>query len=503
MHISFSKRSGFALPTVLIASVVLLTILVTASTSVAAVRNSLKAQYYEQLAKSAGEAGVAYAKACLSKNSNMPLWTDAKPLTPSTDCAGNELIDTETACPANSICSVVYTGSLRSSFKVGRPVVDGNGRAITIPHTGYVELLRSSNGAVWRTYKQPAAQSAAVPDLCSGAATTPLGWSNAVISSQQSAIPNAASARSISIADGNVIAGSTYYQKGFTVSEAGNYNLDLITNSNLVEVRASIDGGDVFVSRGGLSGNPITLSAGCHVITAKLTNKVPVAAPANFTAAVRRNNAQPIVATDSSWRVSSGMAVSFSNPDFYADPSVWVGSTNAHANISVYEPWTSKTGGDTSTVYITAGCVLDCPGDSHTFFRDNSDFVLTASDDKNDDGVIDILVTTLCDWDCRIYINDTKVIGSSPFNSGSTVVQQTISLPPGRYRIAAQVWNDPTTTSANPSAFAMMLTNRENSGTIIRNTNTSWLTPSNKWIPGFAETSIPMSYEASFNPHSL
>jgi hypothetical protein len=80
---------AFALPTVLIASVVLLSILAVSVTATATVRTALQNQYYVQLAQVAGEAGVAYAKACLANNANVPQWSSAKPLTPATDCAGN------------------------------------------------------------------------------------------------------------------------------------------------------------------------------------------------------------------------------------------------------------------------------------------------------------------------------------------------------------------------------------------------------------------------------
>ena len=85
------KRASraFALPTVLIASVVLLMVLAISVTATVAVRTGLKNQYYVQLAQVAGEAGTAMAKACLAANANVPLWTDAKPLTPATDCSGN------------------------------------------------------------------------------------------------------------------------------------------------------------------------------------------------------------------------------------------------------------------------------------------------------------------------------------------------------------------------------------------------------------------------------
>ena len=101
-------KGGFALPTVLIASVVMLTILTVSVSSVAAVRTALKSQYYEQLAQVAGEAGVAYAKACLAKNGNVPQWTNAAPLKPNTDCSGVDLAGV--ACPADAGCSVMKNG---------------------------------------------------------------------------------------------------------------------------------------------------------------------------------------------------------------------------------------------------------------------------------------------------------------------------------------------------------------------------------------------------------
>ena len=89
-HYPVSK--AFALPTILIASIVLLTVLALSVTATATVRTALKNQYYVQLAQVAGESGVAYAKACLAANSNVPQWTDVKPLTPATDCSGNVII---------------------------------------------------------------------------------------------------------------------------------------------------------------------------------------------------------------------------------------------------------------------------------------------------------------------------------------------------------------------------------------------------------------------------
>ena len=83
---SQKSKKGFALPTVLIASIVMLTVLLVAITSTSSVRTALTNQYYDQLASAAGAAGVAYAQSCLNANNGVPQWTDANPLTPSTDC---------------------------------------------------------------------------------------------------------------------------------------------------------------------------------------------------------------------------------------------------------------------------------------------------------------------------------------------------------------------------------------------------------------------------------
>lgn len=78
-----SSVSGFALPTVLISSVILFTILVSAAVASASVRTGLKEQYYSQIAREAGESGLARAKECISQG--VITWTE---LTPSTDCSG-------------------------------------------------------------------------------------------------------------------------------------------------------------------------------------------------------------------------------------------------------------------------------------------------------------------------------------------------------------------------------------------------------------------------------
>src|SRR5688500_8227875 len=84
-------QGGFALPTIIIASVILLTVLVTAVTAVGSITTSLATQYYNQLAREAAESGLANAQACLRANNYTPTWTDAAPLKPDTDCNGSTI----------------------------------------------------------------------------------------------------------------------------------------------------------------------------------------------------------------------------------------------------------------------------------------------------------------------------------------------------------------------------------------------------------------------------
>jgi len=131
-------------------------VLLAAVTSTVAVRTSLKNQYYNHLAQDAGEAGVAYAKACMKANSNAPTWTDAKPLKPNTDCSGNITY----TCAEGSLdpkCSVVVVDSKTvTSFSVSRPIADSSGsfNSSYIVANGKVDLLRTDS-TIWRSYSAP------------------------------------------------------------------------------------------------------------------------------------------------------------------------------------------------------------------------------------------------------------------------------------------------------------------------------------------------------------
>lgn len=158
---NFRRSDGFALPTVLIASIVMLTVLLVAVTSTAAIRVALVSQYYNQLAQTAGDAGAAYAKACLITNNGKPLWNNTNKLKPDTDCAGVQLASCPTN-PATAACHAVLLDSnsnVFTTFTVGLPQLDSNGLAVDVASVGATKLIRSSDLAsgvvtAWRQYNQ-------------------------------------------------------------------------------------------------------------------------------------------------------------------------------------------------------------------------------------------------------------------------------------------------------------------------------------------------------------
>lgn len=474
-------KGGFALPTVLIASVVMLTILATSVTSVVAVRNSLKVQYYEQLAKLAGEAGVAYAKACLAGNGNVPLWTDAKPLTPGSDCSGNE-----SGCPSDPKCSVLVEDNLRSSFTVKLPKLDLDGRAIAIPNNGYVELLRSSNGAVWRTYYQPSVQAAVVPDLCSGAAESGEGWSNAVMTTTQDALTNAPAAKTISISNSAVAAGSIYLRKDFNITTAGTYYILMRTPTTQDKAELYIDGVYVSTSQGAHSSVTQTLAVGCHTVTIKLTNNTLADRQTRVTASIQRQtNTAPIVQTDRDWRVSSGNTAHFSEVQYYPSSVAWTTAKETTSPSGVTPAvWAAGTG-DPQAAFIASSCDTVCPPSSSTYFRDGRDFVLSSTT------TLDLYAA--CDDNCSVFIDGEVVMNSALW---SNLAQRKIELAAGVHHVGVRLYNSGTAT--NPSKFIVTL--KDGSGTVLTRTDNRWLTANNTWVSGSSDSNPPRSYQANFRP---
>ncbi len=136
------RLSGFALPTILIASIIMLTVLLAAVTSTSSVRAALTAQYYNQLSQNAGESGNAFAKYCLSQNNGIPQWTDEKPLMPNTDCSGN----VTHACSGSTdpLCAVMVSGNTMTTFSIG---------ASQVALSGWRQVATSVNHSCGITYE--------------------------------------------------------------------------------------------------------------------------------------------------------------------------------------------------------------------------------------------------------------------------------------------------------------------------------------------------------------
>jgi alpha-tubulin suppressor-like RCC1 family protein len=143
---SQKANRGFALPTVLIVSVIMLIVLLSAVSAATTIRSAMDGQYYDQLAREAAESGLARAKGCLADNAYIAQWSNTNPLRPNTSCSGGAACTSPTSC-------FVYSGEhYRTTFEVSAPQDFNVTQQVSV--VGKVELLRTSNGAVRRTYTE-------------------------------------------------------------------------------------------------------------------------------------------------------------------------------------------------------------------------------------------------------------------------------------------------------------------------------------------------------------
>lgn len=482
---SVRQHKGFALPTVLIASVVLLTILAVSVTATTSARTALKNQYYTQLAQIAGEAGAAFALACLQANGNVPQWT--APLTPATNCSG--------AVQAGYPTSVTLNGNVRSSFSV--PVLtganlDSDGRAVTIPQSGFVELLRESNGDVFRTYRQPAAQAAVVPGLCAGAARTNLGWGNAQINTNSAVAFPEASAQSISLSSGTSFApGPLHFRKDFNAPRAGTYTIQVRADD---QAQVYIDGRLMTKTNfaSDIDTIDVQLNAGCHVVHVKVLNDGVFTTGNNMYmqfALREKNENRPLIVSDRSWRVSTGTLEGFSDGGYYRAPQ-WqtvrvIAAYNAAPRV---EPasWASITG-DTSAQWISTENSYsggNYPNASYSYF------VTDDYGDWNFSSPTEIQIAAACDDSCKIFIDGQEVLSNSNFNTTSVA---DITLSAGQHTLGVELYNSGA--AANPSTF-LFSARRTSDSVVIDRSNTSW-SSTDRWFTG-AQTLN--SYDAGFRP---
>lgn len=168
---SRSRDAAFALPTVLIVSIVMLTVLLASVTAVSSIRTALNDQYYDQIAKEAGEAGAAMATVCLRQNNYDPIWLSnpdptKRVLKPNTLCNGD--------ANASASAYVLDKTSIKTSFTVSEVTTDVSG-FVRVKSDGVLQLFRTSSPSTpWRMYQQTAYNQSSYidnPQLGAGA-----GW---------------------------------------------------------------------------------------------------------------------------------------------------------------------------------------------------------------------------------------------------------------------------------------------------------------------------------------
>ncbi len=131
------KQRGFALPTVLIASVVMLMVLLSGLTSASSINTAIRGQYDNRQLKLAVQSGTAMMHSCLAKSYNQADWSTAKPLKPNTDCKGDPV--------SGASQYVLDTPTLKTSFEVKDVTFEYGAQRTNI--VGKIERYRSSSSA--------------------------------------------------------------------------------------------------------------------------------------------------------------------------------------------------------------------------------------------------------------------------------------------------------------------------------------------------------------------
>lgn len=457
-----ARRSGFALPTILIASVVMMIVLLSSVIATAGVRNAIMVQQYERMAQLAGEAGAAYAQSCVqyAQAAGIPassLWDNTKPLKPNTDCSGNELV----ACPtvaASVRCAVAIDGNARSSFSIEAPTLDADGNVQSIPMNGYVDILRTSNNAVWRTYRQPQVQPLVVPDLCGGAATNALGWTYALALNNPKYFTSAAQTIS-SDSDTRSYPGPRYYRKDFTITDAGSYTVQFADDDQGL---LYIDGQLILsVLHPNAGSANVSLTAGCHTIYIRSINTGLMLNPEKIQMSLSKTGSNiPIVKTDTTWRASHGVLKHFSQTGYYQAANAWNPVKDmGDVNTSMNNTWNTVSGVPArgiSTVHSVDGSGYH-PSNSYTYLRDSRDIVVTSP--------TDVFVTYTCDDRCGIYMDGQKIAQYSEYPAIGTV---TVTLTEGSHRFGISLGN-----VGGPSSAALAV-KRISDGAALTYTDLGW-----------------------------
>jgi len=380
------------------------------------------------------------------------------------------------SCPSDPRCSVTVNGDVRSSFRVGLPTLDADGKAVSIPNTGYVEVTRTSNGSIWRTITQPTVQAAVVPDLCSGAASSGLGWNNAVRAATQDNFGPTSAAQTITLSNSALNAGYIFFRKDFAVTDPGSYNVNALTPSGSQAVDMFVDGSLVTTSTGSLSSGTITLAAGCHTVTGRFTNKTVAQQLIRFTASVQKvGKTVAAVSTDSSWRTAAGDTEHYTQPLYYADPSVW-GAVRIYSDPG----WPNdRSARNISTAHSYDGS-NNYPTTSYAFFRDNRTITVGTP--------TQVSVNVACDDACVVYLDGEQVILTGNGSNWSTV---NVTLQPGSHKFGVRLYNN-----TGPSNFDFGVF-RSSDNAVLSQSDSNWQA-ANFWTATANQEFY--SYDSTFIP---
>lgn len=145
-------HTGFTLPTLLIISTVLMIMGAAVLQGTVSVKNALDAQFYNQIAREAAEAGIRYGQACLSRNVS---WNVE--LRPSLTCMGTQ----NGAAPDVVLDNELY----RTTFRV-QPVDRRADGSTLVVARGITELRRSGGETTaYRTFTETLGESATTTSM--------------------------------------------------------------------------------------------------------------------------------------------------------------------------------------------------------------------------------------------------------------------------------------------------------------------------------------------------
>ena len=147
------SSTGFALPSVIIASVVMFIVLLASLTSVTSSSIALERLYLDKLSKEAQQSGLSMAAVCLNANDGAPLWTNGKPLRPNTDCTGTDVVSCANNNSDSSRCYINKVDGYNVRYAVTY-TTDSAGSLLEIRSNAIVEKVSKTTGSPVERFQQ-------------------------------------------------------------------------------------------------------------------------------------------------------------------------------------------------------------------------------------------------------------------------------------------------------------------------------------------------------------